>query len=206
MMSAATSAAAHPTASRNEIARRRKDEFVVAVVTVVVVVVVVVGVEQGIILAIILSLLLHVRRHYAPNDVVLTWDANGHVRTARPRPGTRTQLGLTVYCFGAGIFYANAQHLSDEMLALATGDDPVHRLVLDASNIDDIDFTGGKTLGALADELGKRGVVLVLADVRDTVRHEVDRYGVSAQLGERRIFETVQAALAAYAAEHPGRG
>ena len=44
------------------------------------VVVVVVGVEQGIILAIVLSLLLHVKRHYDPADSVLAWDG------ARKRP------------------------------------------------------------------------------------------------------------------------
>ena len=56
-----------------EILRLRKDEFIVAAVTAVVVVGI--GVEQGIILAIVLSLILHVQRHYSPVDVVLAWDA-----------------------------------------------------------------------------------------------------------------------------------
>ena len=76
-----------------EIARLRRDEFVVAAITALIVVGV--GVEQGIILAILLSLILHVRRHYAPIDVVLTWDDRGHVRAVRPAPGVRTKPGLT---------------------------------------------------------------------------------------------------------------
>ena len=51
-------------ANMKEIWRLQKDEFSVAVATAVVVVCI--GVEQGIVLAIVLSLLLHVRRHYAP--------------------------------------------------------------------------------------------------------------------------------------------
>ena len=61
----------------NEIRRLRMDEFVIASVTAVVVVVV--GVEQGIILAIVLSLLDHVRRHYDAPDAVITRDEQGHV-------------------------------------------------------------------------------------------------------------------------------
>jgi Sulfate permease and related transporters (MFS superfamily) len=128
-------------AGMREIARLRKDEFVVAALTAFVVVVV--GVEEGIILAILLSLILHVRRHYAPIDVVLTWDDRGHVRPARPAPGVRTKPGLTVYRFGAGIFYANAERLSEEVLTLAGGDDPPRWLVIDMASVDDVDFTGG---------------------------------------------------------------
>ena len=73
-----------------------------------------------------------------------------------PAPGVSSEPGLVVYRFGAGIFYANAQRLSDEVLELAGGETPPRWLVLDAPSIDDIDFTGGKTLVELAgaEELG----------------------------------------------------
>src|SRR3954452_21160327 len=131
-----------------EILRLRKDEFVVALVTALVVIGV--GVEQGIVLAILLSLVLHVRRHYAPVDVVLAWDDRGGVKAQVPRPGVMSEPGLVVYRFGAGIFFANAQRLSDEVLGLASGDSPPRWIILDGSSIDDVDYTGGKTLGELA--------------------------------------------------------
>src|SRR4029077_11906265 len=55
--------------------RLRKDEFTVAALTALVVVCV--GVEEGIVLAIVLSLVLHVRRHYTPRDAVIVWDKGG---------------------------------------------------------------------------------------------------------------------------------
>ena len=182
-----------------EILRLRKDEFAVAAATAAVVVGV--GVEQGIILAIVLSLILHLRRHYAPVDVVLTWDERHHVRALQPGPGVTSEPGLVVYRFGAGIFYANAQRLSDELLELAGGDSPPRWIVLVGSSIDDIDFTGGKTLGELAGELRALGVTLAVADVRDSVRDELDRYGLTSTIGEDRIFETVEAAVEAFHAE-----
>ena len=65
-----------------EIYRLRQDEFWVALLTAIVVVVI--GVEEGIILAILLSLVLHVRRHYQTTDFVLTQNAKGHLTTVAP--------------------------------------------------------------------------------------------------------------------------
>ncbi|HEX4525129.1 MAG TPA: SulP family inorganic anion transporter [Gaiellaceae bacterium] len=185
-----------------EIQRLRKDEFAVALTTAVVVVGL--GVEQGIVLAIVLSLLLHVRRHYEPVDVVLTWDEHHrHVHSLQPGRGVMSEPGLVVYRFGAGIFYANAQRLSDELLELASGDRPPRWVVLDAASIDDIDFTGGKTLGEIAAELKYRGIVLAVADVRDSVRRELTRYGITHLIGADRIFDTVQTAVDAFHADAP---
>ena len=66
----------------SEIRRLRVDEFVIATVTAVVVVTI--GVEQGIILAIVLSLLDHVRRHYDAPDAVVQLDANRTVSSRFP--------------------------------------------------------------------------------------------------------------------------
>ena len=177
-----------------EILRLRKDEFVVAAITAAIVVGV--GVEQGIILAIILSLLLHVKRHYAPADAILTWDAEGHVRGVEPAAGVVSEPGLIVYRFGAGLFYANAQHLSDELLELASAETPPRWIIFDAVAVDDIDFTGGKTLAELSAQLGQQGVTLAFADTRRAVRAEIERYGVTGP-----FFESVGAAREAFRAE-----
>ena len=179
-----------------EILRLRTDEFVVAVITAIVVVVI--GVEQGIILAIVLSLLLHVRRHYAPADAVLAWGADGHVRSVDPAAGVLSEPGLVVYRFGAGIFYANAQHLTDELMELASGDNPPRWIIIDAAAIDDVDFTGGKTLAELSAQLRQQGTTLAFADTRGRVRREIERYGVTGP-----FFDSIGAARDAFRAE-PG--
>ncbi len=61
--------------SMKQIYRLRPDEFIVASITALVVVVV--GVEQGILLAIVLSILDHLRFSYKPNDAVLVRGADG---------------------------------------------------------------------------------------------------------------------------------
>src|SRR3954466_4140555 len=158
-------------ANLRDIWRMRKDEFWVAVATAAVVVVV--GVEQGIILAIVLSLVLHVKRHYSPHDVVLSWDGAGQVKTVPATPGTVTEPGLVVYRFGVGLFYANAERLSSEALGLVDISDPPRWFGLDADAIDDIDYTGGRTLAELADELAGRGIAFAVAGASDGIRREL---------------------------------
>ena len=183
-------------ANMKEIWRLRKDEFAIAAVTAVVVVAV--GVEQGIILAIVLSLLDHVRRHYDPHDVVVTRDETGGMATVAPEPGAVTEPGLVVYRFGVGLFYANAARLTEEVLRLVNVPEKPRWLVLQADAIDDVDFTGGKTLVELADQLEARNVVFALAEVRDDVRVELDRFGLTAKVGDARMFATLEAAIAAF--------
>jgi MFS superfamily sulfate permease-like transporter len=173
--------------------RVRREEFWIAVLTAAVVVMI--GVEQGIVLAIVVSLIAHVRRHYAPHDAVVTFDAHGRVRLAPPVPGTVTEPGLVIYRFNVGIFYANAMRLADEIRGLAGG---ARWLVLEADAIDDVDYTGGQTLLEVADELAARDVVFAVAGASDSVRRQLDRFGLTAKIGAARYFDTPVAAREAF--------
>jgi high affinity sulfate transporter 1 len=184
----------------NEIRRLRMDEFVIASVTAVVVVGV--GVEQGIILAIVLSLLDHVRRHYDAPDGVITQDRQGRVAEIPVTPGARTEPGLVVYRFGVGLFYANSTRFTDEVLALVDGDEPPRWFVVMADAMDDVDFTGGKTLLELAEELAKRKVVFCVADAAHLMP-ELQRFGVVDAVGADHVFETLDDAIAAFHALPP---
>jgi high affinity sulfate transporter 1 len=178
-------------ASMRRIWRLRKDEFWVALLTAVVVVSV--GVEQGIILAIVASIVLHVRRHYLPRDTIVTWDGHGQVHLEQSTPGVMSEPGLVVYRFGVGLFYANAQRLSDEAFALVDVSDAPRWFVLDAAAIDDVDYTGGETLAELAEQLTARKIVFGVVDATDHLRRELERFGV-----EAREFDSLDAVRDAF--------
>jgi high affinity sulfate transporter 1 len=181
-----------------EIYRVRRIEFWIAAVTAVVVVGV--GVEQGIILAIVLSLLDHVRRHYNPHDSVVVRDHNGELATVPAATGTALEPGLVVYRFGVGLFYANAERFSKEVLALVDGPEHPRWLVLLADAIDDVDYTGGKTLGELADQVRERGVVLAVAGAPAPVARELDLFGLTEKIGREHVFDSLEDAVAAFRA------
>jgi MFS superfamily sulfate permease-like transporter len=97
----------------------RVDEFVVAAATALVVVAI--GVEQGILLAIVLSILDHLRRSYHPRDTVLTRTQDGklHGTPIADEPDAPELVpGLVVYRFGASLYYANANRLTEEIRSI----------------------------------------------------------------------------------------
>ena len=130
-----------------------------------------------------------------PGCSVFTVDDSGRVSSAPPVPGTFTEPGLIVYRFGAGVFYANAERFSEEIRGLVELDEPPRWLVLDAASIDDLDYTGGKTLAELVDQLGARGVSFAVAEAGSRLKHELDAFGVTEKIGQERVFDTVQEAI-----------
>jgi high affinity sulfate transporter 1 len=174
----------------------RRGEFWIAAFTAVVVVGV--GVEQGIVVAVVLSLIAHVRRHYDPHNAVVSWDDEGMLVLADPGPGVRTAPGLVVYRFGVGIFYANAERLAEQVIELVSPPDPPRWLVLQADAIDDVDYTGAEVLLELADQLKARGVVFALASVRPDVRKTLDRFGFSDKIGVERYYPRARDAVKAF--------
>lgn len=183
-------------ANMHDIWRLRREEFWVAAITAAVVVIV--GVEQGIILAIVLSVTLHIRRHYNPRNRVVVWGADGEVTLRHPDPGTLSEPGLVVYRFAVGLFYANAERMAEEINGLVGGPDPPRWFVLDADAIDDIDYTGGKTLHEVVDQLHTDGLVFAVAAASSHVRKELDAFGVTDQIGPENYFDTIHGARAAF--------
>jgi MFS superfamily sulfate permease-like transporter len=112
--------------------------------------------------------------------------------------GARTEPGLVVYRFGAGLFYANASRFTEEVLELVDGPEPPRWFVLLADGIDDVDFTGGNTLVELAGQLSARNVVFAVATATGAVRSELDRFGVTAVIGTDHIYETLGDAIDAF--------
>ncbi len=74
--------------------RESPGEFRLAITTAVAVAAI--GVEQGILLAIGLSLLRHVRHSYRPHTAVVTFDGDGHGEPQPATPGMQSGPGLIV--------------------------------------------------------------------------------------------------------------
>ena len=181
----------------SDILRLRKGEFAVALVTTLTVVVV--GIEQGIILAIGLSIVEHVYHSYKPSDHLLTVGPDGVPRTTPVESGTEIAPGLAIYRFGANLYYANTARFTEEVVGLAENASPPLRwLAISGSVIGDIDYQGSQTVLAVKNELDHLGVTLVLCDVEPGVRKELDAYGLTAVIGEDHLFDSPSDVLAAY--------
>ena len=178
----------------SDIRRESPGEFLLALFTAAAVPAI--GVEQGILLAIALSLVQHVRHSYQPHTMVLAPGVTGRWEPAPATPGSQTEPGLIIYRFGADLFYANADRFADEVRSLVDkAPASVRWFVLDAGTVTDLDYSAARTVHDLLGELTAKNVAVMFARVNTYLRADLDRHGISAKLGEARIFATLHEAI-----------
>ncbi|MEJ2688636.1 MAG: SulP family inorganic anion transporter [Deltaproteobacteria bacterium] len=172
-------------------------EFWVALITTMVVVFW--GVEQGILLAIALSLVVHTRHGYRPRNIVLVSTEEGHWHGLPVSSRAQLVPGLLVYRFTHSMYYANAELLSQQVLALVEGaQPPLSWFCLDAASVDDVDFSAAEALLFLLNLLKVQGIRPVFAEVSDDVKAELDRSGVTELIGESAYYARVDEVVTAF--------
>src|SRR6185437_7051690 len=165
-------------------------EFKLAVATAAAVAII--GVQQGVLLAVGLSLLRHVRQSYHPHTAVLQFDAKQGWLSVPATPGHQTTAGLILYRFAA------------EARALVDGaPGAVHWLIIEADAITNLDYTAARVVISLVQALGRQKVGVIFARVSASLRADMDRHGVTAAIGQDRVFATRHAALPAVGGQEP---
>jgi high affinity sulfate transporter 1 len=172
-------------------------EFALAVSTLVVVAFV--GIEQGVALAMVLSLADRTRRTARPQDTVLgRQPGTDHWIPVDIGHTTEEVPGLLVYLVYAPLWYGNADYFRNRVRQLVSAaPSPVHAMVLDAVAISDIDYTGLQALGDLVAELHRQGVTLAIARSSHLVHHDLKHGALLQQLGPGHLFTSVEAAVEA---------
>jgi high affinity sulfate transporter 1 len=179
-----------------DIQRESPGEFRLALVTAGVVVAI--GVEQGILLAMALSLLRHVRHSYRPHTAVLVEEDPGQWRPIPAAPGATSGPGLVIFQFGADLFYANAARFAhDVRMLVQRAPAPVRWVVVDAGAITSVDYSAARIFSALKDDLARAGVTLVLVHAQSSLRADLERHRLAPVIGAEHVFDSLHQALAA---------
>ena len=180
-----------------ELLNRRPVEFIVALITALAVIFV--GVRWGIILAIVLSIIAHLRHSYQPLNFLLVESPHRGWLFTPLKSGNQAAPGLVIYQFGANLYYANEARFTSEILDIVTNASPSLRwLCLSASSIHDIDFSGSEALKQLHGELKKRDIVLVMCYVETHVMHQLERDKFVDLIGKEHIFDFTKDVVVAY--------
>ncbi len=179
---------------------RRPVEFGVALITAFTVIFV--SVTIGIAVAVVLSVMAHLRHSYRPLNTLLIPTPRGAIKSTPLGEGQQAAEGLMVYRFGSNLYFANESRFTTEVLDAVTNASPALKwFCLSAANIGDVDYTSAETLKLVISQVHKRGVTFVMSEVGDHVRDEFDRDGISAMVGDDHIFESVQDVIEAYGAQ-----
>ncbi len=169
-------------------------EFVVAIATLTTVVVF--GVGPGVLLAVLLAILDRTWRSARPRDDVLGRLPGTTVWwSVRERPDAQTVPGVLCYRFDAPLYFANATRFRDRVRELVAAAKPLSLVVLDASAVDDIDYTGGQVFLRVVHELHQAGIDLAVARATGEAPRDVAHSGLRRHIGRDHIFITVDEAV-----------
>ncbi|MFZ2101784.1 MAG: sulfate permease [Oricola sp.] len=181
----------------------RPAEFWLAVVTMVGVLTV--GVLQGILVAVVLSLILVLYHISRPHDALLDdVDAAGGTvyRGVADKATVMTEPGLIVYRFDAPLVFANAAFFTERLEALiANAGAGLKCIILDAEPISDFDSTAAEALETLDADVERIGVDLWIARANEPLRELLTATGLTKRLGAEHLYPSVRAAVVAYRAQ-----
>jgi SulP family sulfate permease len=180
-----------------ELRRESPGDFALSLTTAAVVVAA--GVEQGILLAMILSLLRIVSHSYHPHTGVMVPNSIGTWDLIPVSPVSVTEPGFAIYRFGAELFYANANRFAEEVTCLVGGTpSPVRWLVADAEAITRMDYSASRVLAELLRNLKDRGVRFGLARVPWGLKSDLTRHHVTELIDRSMVFNRLHDAMDAF--------
>jgi high affinity sulfate transporter 1 len=163
--------------------------------------VIVFGVLQGVIVAIIATLIWMVGAASRPRDGMLGLipGRDGFYKLHR-YPEAKPVRGLLLYLLEGPVLFFNSDHLQSRIRWLiARAPVETQYFVLDGSAMNFVDGTGAIALGEIADELARRGVKFAVADLHFRPRQLLERSGFFDQIGGDHVFDQLEDAVKALA-------
>ena len=166
------------------------------------------GTLQGIVVAIIVSL-IGLASQVANPRVYVMGRKRGTSDVLRPvspeHPDDETFDGMLIVRPEGRLFFVNAQNVAERMTALIAQHQP-RVLVLDMSGVQDIEYSALQMLVEGEQRFAGRGVTLWLAGLNPGVLEIVRHSGLAERLGPQRMFFNAHAALEQFQAMQAAAG
>jgi MFS superfamily sulfate permease-like transporter len=157
--------------------------------------VVVVGIVDGVALAILISFMDRARRTARPELLRLGPAPSGQWLPLLD-PRTDVLSGVVAFRLNGPLWFGNATWFQHDLInAIPEGRRKPDVLILDATRIDDIDFTGADALLQVAQVCTLRDVNFAIATHMGRTEEAFERRGIVDALGEGRFFDSVEQAV-----------
>lgn len=155
------------------------------------------GIEQGILVGVVASILWFVWRTSKPHVAVLGRLPGSDVyRNVERYPDAVCTPGVLAVRIDAPLFFANTAFLKTTLSDLEERlDRPMQHLVLDAKAIGSVDAQADAILHELVDDWQSRGVQVWFSGMRGPVRDALGHSGLVAKVGEDHLVERVIEAI-----------
>lgn len=182
------------------IARFRRSELILMIVTAAGVIAF--DVLIGIGIAIGLSLLDLIRRMAHAHDGILGYVPGvPGMHDVDDYPSATQVPGLVVYRYDSPLFFGNADDFMRRAEAAVDGaEQPVRWFLLNAESNVEVDLTAVDTLELLREKMQARGIIFTMARVKQDLLDQLVAAGFADKVGADRLFATLPTGVRAYAA------
>jgi high affinity sulfate transporter 1 len=185
------------------LARVKRFDFWIAIIAIVGTLLV--GVLAGVMIGIGLSLIWLISVATRPRMPLLGREPGTQAfRELDEHPGDDQFPGVVVVRLDGGLFFATSDALEDRVREVALSTPEITGIVLDCEGIDFIDSQGSAKMREILDLTEQAGVTLRLARVKPDVRELLARDGVLDRIGDDKINDAVDHAVAAQIAKPGG--
>ena len=155
------------------------------------------GIEQGIAVGVILSLIMVIFRTTRPHIARLgRIPDTPHFRNLDRFPELEDRSDVLILRFDAQLYFANTNYFKESIHQLVDEKgDTLQALILNAESINYLDSSAGHALEELVSELRSKNVTLLMAGVKGPVRDALAKAGLTTKIGEKRFFLDIVEAI-----------
>lgn len=155
------------------------------------------GIEEGIGVGVLLSIIMVVYSSSKPHIAELgRLDGTRTYRNIERYKSSKRKEGVLVYRFDSPLFFGNSERFGDALREkIEVREDKITHIVLDFASIHSIDSTGVHALETLIHDLHDKGIGMKLSGVIGPVRDKLYLTQVMKLVGEDQFFFDVQDAM-----------
>ena len=157
------------------------------------------GIERGIGVGVILSLVMVIYRSANPHMAILGKMPGIPVyRNIKRFPQVKEREDILIIRFDAQLFFANTGYLKDKLQQLVQSRINLKLIILNADAIYGLDSSAAHVLSEIVSDLRSNGIDLFLSGVKGPVRDIMFRCGLMDEIGKDHFFLYVDEAVRHY--------
>ncbi len=158
------------------------------------------GIEEGIAVGVIISLVAVIYSSTRPHSAELgRLGKTQNFRNVNRYPEADVDEDVLIFRFDSQLYFANVEHFRETLEELIEKKkEKLNLVILDASAMTNIDSTGIHTMKEVVQDLGVRRIKFYIAGAIGPVRDKLKKSGISDAMGEENFFFDISDALAFY--------
>jgi MFS superfamily sulfate permease-like transporter len=173
--------------------------FEFAVASVALAGVLVLGILDGVLLAVVVSLLMLLSQAARPHVAILGRIPGTHRFSDLDRhPTNQAIAGLLIFRVESALLYFNTEHVRTVVRTRIAASEGLKLVICDLSNSPQVDVGGAAMLSDLHRELSARGIGLRVVEAHGDVRHLLRAAGLEAQVGHIDRRQSLDATVAEF--------